>query len=91
MKKIIYLVLTIVLNCAPNLLAAVNLKQTGNVVVLANEKVALSIDLERRRIEVADAATKEVVLGDAMMMADGWGGDRSGKLDAWKGWDVSQT
>ena len=85
-------VLVIVLNCAQNSRAAVDVRQTGNVIVLTNEKVALSIDLERRRYAVTDTATKEVVLDDASMAADGWGRDRrSGKPDAWKGWDVSQT
>jgi len=92
MEKITYLVLAIVLNCAPNLFAAVDGQQTSNVVVLANGKVALSIDLERRRLAVTDTATKEVVLGDAWMAADGWGRDRKpGKPDGWKGWEVSQA
>jgi hypothetical protein len=91
-KKIACLVLIIVLNFVPNLLAAVNVQQTGNVVVLANGKVELTIDLERRRFAVTDTATKEVVLDDAWMAADGWGRDRKpAKPDAWKGWDVSQT
>ena len=92
MKTIAYLVLTIVLNCTPTLWAAVDVRQTGDVVVLANEKVALTLDLERRRIAVTDTATKEVVLDDAWVAADGWGRDRKpGKPDAWKGWVVSQT
>jgi hypothetical protein len=92
MKKITYLVLAIVLNCASSLRAAVDVQQTGNVVVLSNEKVSLSIDLKLRRYSVTDTLTKEVVLGDAWMAADGWGRDRKGvKPSAWKGWEVSQT
>ena len=91
MKKITCLVLAIVLNCAPNLLAAVSLQQTGNVIVLANEKVALTIDLEQRRLTVTNVVTREVVLDNAFMAADGWGRDRrSGKPDGWRGWEVSQ-
>lgn len=62
MKKITYLVLAIVLNCAPNLLAVEDVQQTGNLVVLANEKVALTIDLKRRQLEVTNVVTKVVVL-----------------------------
>ena len=92
MKKITYYVLAIVLNCAPNILAAVDVKQTGNVVILANEKVMLTIDMEQRRIAVTDVATGEVVLDNAFMAADGWGRDRtSGKPDGWKGWELSHT
>jgi hypothetical protein len=93
MKKIACLVLTIVLNCAPNLLAAVGVQQTGNVVVLTNEKVALTIDLERRRFAVTDTATKEVVLDDAWMAADGWGGEwgKKAKPDDLKNWTITLT
>lgn len=92
MKKISYLILAIVLKCAPNLLATADVQQTGNVVILANEKVSLTIDLQKRRLAVTDIATKEVVLDNASMAADGWGRDRrSGKPDGWKGWEVSHT
>ena len=47
------------------------------------------IDLERRRFSVTDTATKEVMLDNAWMAADGWGRNRkSGKPEGWKGWDV---
>lgn len=86
------LVLTILWVGAANLSAAVDVKQTGNLVVLANERVSLSLDLQRRKFSVTDAATKEVVLADAWMAADGWGRDRRfGKPDGWKGWEVSHT
>jgi hypothetical protein len=92
MKTSACLILAIVLTCTPKLWAAVDVQQTGNRVVLANEKVSLSLDLERCRIAVTDIATKEIVLDDAWMAADGWGRDRKpGKKDAWKGWNVSQT
>ena len=92
MKNSAFLVLAIVLNCTPKLWAAVDVQQAGNRVVLANEKVSLSLDLERCRIAVTDIATKEIVLDDAWMAADEWGRDRKpGKKDAWKGWNVSQT
>ena len=91
-KKIVCLVVGVVLGCAPNLLAAVDVQQTGNAVVLANSKVALAIDLERRQFLVADVASKEVVLGNFWMAVDGWGRDRkTGKPDGWMGWKVSQT
>jgi len=92
MKKIVCLFFFVVLGCAPNLSAAVDVQQTGNIVVLANGKVALAIDLERRRFAVTDVATKEAMLGNAWMAADGWGRDpKTGKPDGWKGWQVSQT
>jgi hypothetical protein len=96
-RKTTCFALTIAWACACNLLAAVDVQQTGNVVVLENEKVALSIDLERRQFTVTDIASREVVLDNASMAADGWGGVRRsgrpewGKPDGWKGWDVSQT
>ena len=75
-----------------HLLAAVDVKQTGNLVVLANEKVMLTIDLEQRLLSVTNVVTKEVMLDNAFMAADGWGRDRkSGKPDAWKGWELSYT
>ena len=92
MKRISYLILAIVLKCSPNLLATADVQQTGHVVILANEKVSLTIDLQKRRLAVTDIATKEVVLDNASMAADGWGRDRrSGKPDGWKGWEVSHT
>ena len=92
MRQIGYLVFAIILNCEPVSWGAVDVNKTGNVVVLTNEKVSVSIDLERRRIAVTDTATKEVVVDEAWMAADGWGRDRkTGKQNAWKGWDVSQT
>lgn len=92
MRESIILGLTIAWSGACNLLAAVEVKQTGNVVVLENEKVALSIDLKRRQFAVTDTATREVVLDHAGMAADGWGrGRKPGKPDAWKGWEVSHT
>jgi hypothetical protein len=96
-RKTTCFALTIAWACACNLLAAVDVQQTGNVVVMENEKVSLSIDLERRQFTVTDIASREVVLDNASMAADGWGGVRRsgrpewGKPDGWKGWDVSQT
>jgi hypothetical protein len=75
MKNTTCLVLTLVLNCASDPAAAVAVRQTGNGIVLANEKVSLKLDLERRRFAVTDVVTKDVVLDDATMAADSWGRD----------------
>jgi hypothetical protein len=84
--------LSLLLLAATTLPAAVVVHQTGKVIVLANEKVSLALDLERRKFSVTDSATKEVVLADAWMTADGWGRNRrSGKPDGWKGWEVGHT
>jgi hypothetical protein len=86
------LVLTSVWLGAANLLTAADEKRAANIVVLENGKISLSIDLARRKLSVTDAATKEVVLDDAWMAADGWGRDRrTGKPDGLKGWVVDHT
>lgn len=93
MKKLAALAITFFLACAPCLLAAVTVRQNGDIVTLANGKVELKIDATSRRFSVTDVATKEVVLANATMIANGWGAvnRKADKADNWKGWSVSQT
>ena len=93
MNPLTILTLTALLACAQSLVAAVSAEQNGDVITLANEKVMLTIDVAKRRLSVTDAATKEVVLTNASMAADGWGaGNRKPNQPAgWKGWAVNPT
>jgi len=63
-------------------------KQAGNEVTLTNGIVTLKVDAGKRRITVTDAAGPTVMVDDAWVAVDGWGGEsnrksRQGSLNSW--------
>jgi len=63
--------------------AAVEVQQDASSVTLANSKVVWKFDKTKRWFSITDAATREVVLDQAMMTADGWGRK---SYDWWEHW-----
>ena len=81
--------------CAPRLWAAVESQSNGTVVTLANDKVVLTIDSDKRGYSITDAATQQIMLANAWMAADGWGSHPNVQWHAkewcWENWNVNQT
>ena len=82
MNKTIGLTL-LLLAVAGTLHAAVEVKQDAASVTLSNSKVIWKFDKAKRWFSITDAATHEVVLDQAIMVADGWGRK---PYDWWEHW-----
>ena len=68
-------------------------KQELNEVTLANGMVTLKVDSGKRNITVTDAANGAVMVDDAWVAADGWGGesDKKARQDSFKNWTTTLT
>ena len=68
-------------------------KQELNQVTLANGIVTLNVDAGKRSITVTDAASGAVMVDDAWVAADGWGGElgKTAKKDDLKNWTTTLT
>ena len=66
-------------------------KQELNEVTLANGIVTLKVDSAKRNITVTDAASGAVMVDDAWVAADGWGGesDKKARQDSFKNWTTT--
>ncbi|MBM4156511.1 MAG: hypothetical protein FJ221_16005 [Lentisphaerae bacterium] len=80
--------------CAPEPPSGANpvvARQERSEVTLANGIVTLDVNCGERTITVTDTASGEVILDDAWVAADGWGGElgKAAKRDDTKGWTVT--
>ena len=68
-------------------------KQALNEVTLANGIVTLKVDSGKRNITVTDAANGAVMVDDAWVAADGWGGElgKTAKKYDLKNWTTTLT
>ena len=68
-------------------------KQELNEVTLANGIVTLKVDAGKRNITVTDAASGAVMVDNAWVAADGWGGESNKKArqDSFKNWTTTLT
>ena len=68
-------------------------KQEAGEVTLANGFVALKVNAGKRNISIIDVASGAVMLDDAWVAADGWGGDadRKAKHDSLRNWTTTLT
>ena len=67
--------------------------QEPNAVTLANGIVALKVDAGKRSITLTDTQSAAVMVGDAWVAADGWGGepDRKARQEGFRNWTVTLT
>jgi len=67
--------------------------QKADEVTLANGIVSLIVDAKNRNISVTDTASGAVMLDDAWVAADGWGGepDRKAKQESFRNWTITLT
>lgn len=77
--------------CGALLAAPVDVKQNGQVITLSNEKVTFKADSARRCFSIIDSVSKDVMLENAYMEADGLGRDHRSKSHDWKGWIATQA